>query len=232
MKIRIFHHTKEIGKNFEWNNESIALNVIFASQNSEEVTLVYKLEYNFKLKNNVLLLMINDDDDNEKYYYFAIKSKLELYSSEWLRSKKEAIINGDNCFQNALNEALDYQSIKKDPQEISKIRPCLSQCNWKDMKFPSSKEDWKKFEQNNKEITLNTLFVLHNKKEICHAYISQYNHKDKNQVILLIITDDDERWHYLSVIILSALLRGISSSNNGDFYCLNCFHSYRTHNKL
>ena len=29
--------------------------------------------------------MINDD---EKYYYFAVKSKLELYSSEWLRSKK------------------------------------------------------------------------------------------------------------------------------------------------
>ena len=30
--------------------------------------------------------MINDDD--EKYYYFAVKSKLELYSSEWLKSKK------------------------------------------------------------------------------------------------------------------------------------------------
>ena len=29
--------------------------------------------------------MINDD---EKYYYFAVKSKLELYSSKWLRSKK------------------------------------------------------------------------------------------------------------------------------------------------
>ena len=46
------------------------------------------------------------------------------------------------------------------------------------------------------------------------------------------ITDDGERWHYLAVRSLSALLRGISSSNNGDFYCLNCFHSYRTHNKL
>ena len=31
---------------------------------------------------------------------------------------------------------------------------------------------------------------------------------------------------------LSALLRGISSSNNVDFYCLNCFHSYCTLNKL
>ena len=44
--------------------------------------------------------MINDD--NEKYYYFAVKSKLELCSSEWLRSKKESMTNEDNCFQNVL----------------------------------------------------------------------------------------------------------------------------------
>ena len=41
-----------------------------------------------------------------------------------------------------------------------------------------------------------------------------------------------ERWHYLAARSLSALLRGISSSNNRDFYCLHCFHSYRTLNKL
>ena len=100
------------------------------------------------------------------------------------------------------------------------------------MKFPLNKEDWKKFEQNNKEIALNILFVPHNKKEISHAYISKYNHKRKKQVILLMITDDDNRWHYLAVKSLPALFRGITSSNNGDFYCLNCFHSYRTLNKL
>ena len=31
---------------------------------------------------------------------------------------------------------------------------------------------------------------------------------------------------------LSALLRRITSNHKGDFYCLNCFHSYRTKNKL
>ena len=61
----------------------------------------------------MLLLMINDDD-NEKYY-FALKSELEIYSSEWLRNKKESITNEGNCFQNALNDSLDYQRIKKDP---------------------------------------------------------------------------------------------------------------------
>ena len=46
------------------------------------------------------------------------------------------------------------------------------------------------------------------------------------------ITDDGEKWHYLAVRILSTLLRGMSSTNNGDFYCLTCFHSYCTLNKL
>ena len=34
-------------KNFEQNNESIALNVLFASQNSEEITFVYESEHNY-----------------------------------------------------------------------------------------------------------------------------------------------------------------------------------------
>ena len=43
---------------------------------------------------------------------------------------------------------------------------------------------------------------------------------------------DGKKWHYLAVKSLSALLRGITSNHNGDFYCLNCFHSYSTKNKL
>ena len=222
-------HKRDL-ENFEHNNESIALNILFLSKDSEEVTLLYKSEYNLERENKALLLMINDDD--EKYYYFSIKSKLELYSPEWLRSKKESITSEDNRFQNALNDSLDYQIIKTHPERISKLKPYINQYNWKDIKFPSDKEDWKKFEQNNKEIALNVLFVPHNKKEIELAYTSKYNYKRKKQVILLMITDDDKRWHYLAVKSLSALLRGISSSNNGHFYCLNCFHSYRTNKKL
>ena len=71
----------------------------FSSQNNEEITFVYKSEHNFKWENDVVLLMTNDDDDDaEKYHYFTVKSKTELFSPEWLRSKKEAITNGDNCF--------------------------------------------------------------------------------------------------------------------------------------
>ena len=34
-------------ENFEQNKESIALNVLFSSQDSEEITLVYKSENNY-----------------------------------------------------------------------------------------------------------------------------------------------------------------------------------------
>ena len=53
--------------------------------------------------------MINDEANN--HYYFAVKNLPELNSSGWLRGKKETIISGNNNFQNALNDALNYQNI-------------------------------------------------------------------------------------------------------------------------
>ena len=40
-----------------------------------------------------------------------------------------------------------------------------------------------------------------------------------------------EGWHNLAVKKLLALLRGITSKNNGDFYCLSCLLSFRTKNE-
>ena len=46
------------------------------------------------------------------------------------------------------------------------------------------------------------------------------------------MTIDGKKWHYLAATIFSALLRGIISIHKGNFYCLCCFHSYSTKNKL
>ena len=35
-----------------------------------------------------------------------------------------------------------------------------------------------------------------------------------------------ERWHYLAVKKLAALLRGITSKHDGNFYCLNCRNNF------
>ena len=43
---------------------------------------------------------------------------------------------------------------------------------------------------------------------------------------------DGKKYHYLAVTNLSALLQGNLSNHVGDFYCLNCFSSYTTKNKL
>ena len=61
------------------------------------------------------------------------------------------------------------------------------------------------------------------------AYKSKYTFKRKKQIILLVIRNKNIRWHYLAV---KSLFRGITSNHCGDFYCLKCFHSYRTLNKL
>ena len=41
-----------------------------------------------------------------------------------LRGKK-AITNGNTDFQDALDDALNYQNIEKDPQKLSKLKPIL-----------------------------------------------------------------------------------------------------------
>ena len=41
-----------------------------------------------------------------------------------------------------------------------------------------------------------------------------------------------QKWHYLAIKKLSPLLRRITSKRHGDFYCLNCFHSFITKTKF
>ena len=148
---------------FEQENTSIALNILFLPHNSEEVKLVYKSIYN-KRKNQIILLMINDEANN--YYYFAVKNLSELNSLGWLKAKKEAIINNNsnNNFQNALDDSLNYQTIEKDPQRISKLKPYINKYNWEGIDFPAGPKEWIKCEKNNKTIALNILYVKYNAK--------------------------------------------------------------------
>ena len=155
----------------------------------------------------------------------------ELNSPGWLRSEKEAIINNDHSFQNALDDALNYQTIKRNPERILKLKPYISKYNWEGIDLQAGPKEWQKFERNNKTITLNILFIQRNTKTISVEYRSEYNTKRKKQVILSMITDG-KKCHYLAVTNLSASLAKKSSNHKGDLCCLNCFYSYTTENKL
>ena len=72
---------------------------------------------------------------------FCVKCILEVYSSEWLKDKKDAKNNDNNSFQNALNDALNCYNIETNPERISNIEPFIKQYKWKGIKFPSHKKD-------------------------------------------------------------------------------------------
>ena len=118
--------------------------------------------------------------------------------------------NDKNCFQYALTVALNYEKINNYPEKLSKIRPFIDQYNWSEIKFPSNRNDWNKFESNNKSLALNILYIPHNSKDIRHAYKSKFNLTREHQVVLLMISDDGEKWHHLYVKKLTALLRRIN----------------------
>ena len=103
--------------------------------------------------------MLTINDEANSYYYFLVKNLTELYSSGWLRGKKETIISGDNNFEDALDDALNYQNIETHPERISKLKLYINKYNREGIEFPVGPKDWIKFERNNKKIALKILFI-------------------------------------------------------------------------
>ena len=127
-----------------------------------------------------------------EYHLHKISLKREK-SPEWLKNKKATINpqnkHDNNCFQYAITAALNHENIGINLERISNIKPFMNQYNWKGIDFLHTEKndekleknnmeiDWKEFEQNNKTIALNILFVPHNTKTTMFAYKSKYNHK-------------------------------------------------------
>ena len=214
--------------------------IMFGDDNDDIIeqpfeSLLQKYEEN--LQNKMRGSEFGFDGVNFLYYDFnktsVNRGGSNIDSLKWLKDKKSTIYhknNDDKCFQYAVTLALNLDKIKKDPQRISKIKPFIEKYNWEDIDFPSTSKDWKIFECNN-EVALNTVYVPYNTKKINIAYKSKNNLTRERQIILLMISDG-QKWHYLVVKNLSGLLRGITSNRKEDFYCLNCFYSYSTENKL
>ena len=69
-------------KIFERNNKNIALNILSAPPNKEEINIIYKSSHNRKREKQVVLLMITDneqEDKPDKWYYLAVKSIPRLF---------------------------------------------------------------------------------------------------------------------------------------------------------
>ena len=173
--------------------------------------------------------------DGVNYLYYDLnkisisKGGSYIDSPKWLKDKKSTInpkSNDYKCFQYAVTLALNLDKINKNSQRISKVKPFIEEYNWKDIDFPSTSKDWKKFELNN-EVALNILYVPRNTKKIEIIYKSKHNLTREKQITLLMISNGENL-----ALSCSKKFIWITYRNKEDFYCLNCFHSYRTKNKL
>ena len=97
-----------------------------------------------------------------------------------------------------------------------KIESFIDGYNWEGISYLSEKQNWKKIEKNN----LNTAFnVLHTK--ILSMFWNQ-TQSVKNKLL---------SWWFqmgkVDIILIICFIKRNNSKKNGDFYCLNCLHSFR-----
>ena len=155
---------------------------------------------------------------------------------EWIANKK-CTINPKNtkdnrCYLYAIVIALNYSKIANHPERISNLIPFIPNYNWGEINFPAGPKEYSDFEKNNAVIALNIFYVSHKEIDIRPCYISKFNKTREHHANLLMITDGTDKWHYIAIKSIPALLRGVSSTHDGYHYCLNCYHYYRTKEKL
>ena len=154
----------------EWKLQLIA-EISFSSDTDEIIKGLFESflqKYEENLQEKMKGSEFEFDGVNFLYYDFnkisISRGGSYIDSPQCLKNKKSTINQKNNdykCFQYAVTLALNLDRISSHPQRISKIKPFIGQYKWKDIDFPSTSKDWKKFELNN-EIALYifTYFII------------------------------------------------------------------------
>ena len=96
--------------------------------------------------------------------------------------------------------ALYHKELGTNPERITKkLIAYAEKCNWHDIDFPASYQDYVIFEKLNEDVALNVLYVPFNEVNICPEYISKRNVSTRNQVTLLKITDENDKVALFSI---------------------------------
>ena len=78
-------------------------------------------------------------------------------------------IRGDVDFEDALDDPLNYQAIKRDPQRIAKLKPYINKYNWKGIEFPAGPKECKNLSKIIKKLHL-IYYMLKKTKKISAVY--------------------------------------------------------------
>ena len=141
---------------------------------------------------------------------------------------KKVVINPQNkdeeCFKQAVIEALHHEENKHHPERINLLRPYEKQYNWKGLKFPVSIKKIDKFEKKNPSIGVNVFFNNKKSQNIYTAGRSEHNVKCKKQVNLLMIVDGQKK-RYTATNSISRLLSKLNVKTKRAYhYCMNCLN--------
>ena len=169
--------------NFISSNDTGEIRTFYVNSDNEEirsgnetVEIINKLFEsflnNYQKEEKILRNGSNFVFESVKILYYHIHKINLKRGKSYIKSLKSilnrrATINPKNKdnkrFQYAITTAMNHQKIE---ERISNIKPFIDQYNWKGIDFPAGIKEWKKFEQNNKEIALNILYVPLNTKTI------------------------------------------------------------------
>ena len=135
----------------------------------------------------------------------------------------------DKCFLWCVLRPLN--PVQWDKNKIDKtLKSKTDTLNMKDIKYPITLQDIKKFECLNSSISISVL-GYNEKEKVYPLRVSEYIGREHDIVLMLI--SDEERKHYCLVNNLSRLLWSQTSRHlTKRFFCLRCFNSFNCENSL
>ncbi|KAF4526717.1 hypothetical protein B566_EDAN015687 [Ephemera danica] len=144
-------------------------------------------------------------------------------------AKKHAIINPRNfndneCFKWSVCAS---QHKGKNGGSIETLKQYVDLFNWSDVSFPTHLQDIKKFEANNKNVSIN-IFALECDETLPQIYPIKVVDKENELHIDLLVLEDDENRHFAYIKHFERLIGSQIVTHNGKkFICKRCLsHHY------
>ena len=110
--------------------------------------------------------MISDESDEVIDELFNLFKNRYQNSLQPMRDS-EFVFDYVQLFSICYNSRVKSSRNKKDPERITKTKPFRNKYKWEGIKFPSEKDDWKKFAKNNVTIALHVLYTKKKKYIFC-----------------------------------------------------------------
>ena len=148
---------------------------------------------------------------------------------KWLMNKHciVNVKNSDNkCFLWSIISAL-YPAQDRHPDAPKHYVDYQSNINTDGLEFPTSTKQIPRFENNNREISVNVLSIEEHTNSFCVEYLSP--HRSRTHHVNLLLLEDESnpsKRHYTHIKNMSALVAHRTKHNGTTYVCNSCLHPF------